>query len=223
LFLAEAKKEPTKPKRERAGWEAHDDYYWGFFNPDLFTQAAVPECKNTGWGSKLHQHFVGLSLDLARAEQDGPLHVSKSPCNCNECILLKFEACEMKKLVGAVRKIAQAAPLARASYRPQIAPLLEFAQALYPGVVAAVRACTDDLHMEGSSWLVKVLSRSFIVEEDTMQTTDEFEKGWTVVEAQYYSIEQESPRGYSLLREKREALHCGEPYGEAEGHCFRAH
>jgi hypothetical protein len=57
--------------------------------------------------------------------------------------------------------------------------------------------------MEGSYWLVKVLSRSFMVEEDTMHATDEFEKGWTVVEAQYFSIEQESPRGYRLLREKR--------------------
>lgn len=70
-------------------------------------------------------------------------------------------------------------------------------------MVAAVRACTDDLHMEGSYWLVKVLSRSFEVEEDTVHASDEFEKGWTVVEAQYYSIEQESPRGYRLLREKR--------------------
>jgi len=132
--------------------------------------------------------------------------VSKSPCNCNGCIVLKFEACEMKQVVGTVRRIAEAAPLARASSRPQIAPLLEFAQALYPGMVAAVRACADDMYMEGSFWLVKVLSRSFVVEEDTVHATDEFEKGWTVVEAQYYSLEQESPRGYRLLRDKRYVL-----------------
>jgi hypothetical protein len=38
--------------------------------------------------------------------------------------MLKFKACEMKQLVDAVRKIAQAAPLARALSRPQTAPLL---------------------------------------------------------------------------------------------------
>lgn len=70
-------------------------------------------------------------------------------------------------------------------------------------MVAAVRACTDDLHMEGSCWLLKVLGHSFVVEEDTIHATDEFKKGWTVVEAQYYSLEQENPRGYRLLREKR--------------------
>eukprot|EP00962_Isochrysis_galbana_P050899 scaffold22257_cov107-Isochrysis_galbana.AAC.1 len=37
------------------------------------------------------------------------------------------------------------------------------------------RACTDDLHMEGSYRLVKVLSCSFQVEEDTVHATDEFE------------------------------------------------
>jgi len=51
--------------------------------------------------------------------------------------MLNFEACKMKLLMGgAVRKIAQAAPLAHASSRPQITPLLEFAQAqvLFPGI-----------------------------------------------------------------------------------------
>lgn len=203
VFLARQKQEPSIPKLSKAGWEAHDDYYWGFYNPDLFTLAVVPECRNTGWGSKVHQHFVGLSLDLDRAEQDGPLHVSKSPCNCNACIMLKFDDCEMKQVVGAVRQVPKAAPLAHASSRPQIQPLLEFAQALQPGMVIAVRACEDDLDMEGAYWLIKVLSRSFMVEEDIVHATDEFEKGWEVVEAQYYSLEQESPRGYRLLRDKR--------------------
>lgn len=74
------------------------------------------------------------------------------------------------------------------------------------GRSSVLRACTDDLHMEGSYWLVKVLSCSFQVEEDTVHATDEFEKGWTVVEAQYYSLEQESPRGYRLLPEKSDTL-----------------
>jgi len=99
--------------------------------------------------------------------------------------MLNFEACKIKELVGAVRRIPQAAPLAHASSRPQIALLLEFAQALRPGpgMVAALRACMDDLHMDGSYWLVKVLSCSFQVEEDTVHATDEFLKrvGWTVV------------------------------------------
>jgi hypothetical protein len=61
-------------------------------------------------------------------------------------------------------------------------------------------------------WLVKVLGRSFIVNEDTIHATDEFEKEWTVVEAQYYSIERDSHHGQWL---QASATRCGEPYGAA--------
>lgn len=62
LFLAEAKKEPTKPKRERAGWEAHDDYYWGFSTRtssrrlrclSARTLAGAQSCTSISWGSHL--------------------------------------------------------------------------------------------------------------------------------------------------------------------------
>ena len=97
---------------------------------------------------------------------------------------------------GVQPKRAERGEVARTN---QIECLVEWAKLLKPGMVVAVRASTDKEHIEGKYWLLLVDSEAIEMPEDMVHSTNEFEEGWLVVRGRWYSLEQKSPRGYTLL------------------------
>ena len=45
---------------------------------------------------------------------------------------------------------------------------------------------TADKHMEGDIWFCKLLGATYVAPEDMLHSSDEIQKGWWVVKAQYY-------------------------------------
>jgi len=77
-----------------------------------------------------------------------------------------------------------------------------WAKVLKPGMVVAVRASAAEHGLEGSFWLALIMSEAFPVTEDMVHQSAEYEAGFLVVKAKYYSLEQRSPRGYVLKDEE---------------------
>ena len=55
-------------------------------------------------------------------------------------------------------------------------------------------------------WFCLLLGAPYEAAEDLLDSTDSIEKGWLIVDAQYFSRVQRSPRGYQLLPGKRTLL-----------------
>lgn len=199
LYLAVHKQFPSIPKHMKRGWESADRYFYGFMDSSKFTKFAVPDADAKGWGSKSFGEKVGLCTDRAKAEKEGPLHVRHSFCACKPCICLEFDKCEMMQHVGKMTRVSAPLDNSAATRRPMLESLEEWADCLCAGMLVAVRAGEG----EHDYWLAKLLGSAFAVPSSLVHAGDEYEEGWLVVEAQYYDIEQRSPRGFKLLPQKK--------------------
>ena len=78
LHMAEHKQTPSIAKANKAGWEAPQDYYYGFFETAKFTKRAVPDATGFKHCARGHHQFSGACQDLELAERNGPLQVAGS-------------------------------------------------------------------------------------------------------------------------------------------------
>ena len=69
--------------------------------------------------------------------------------------------------------------------------------------VWALAAIPHDRHIEGDVWFCRLCSKVTTALEDSLDATDEIQKGWLVVKAKYYYRVQRSPRGYQLQAQVR--------------------
>ena len=97
-------------------------------------------------------------------------------------------------------------PLSKGSARVregQLLSLHEFGERLEGGMLVAVNVDDDERHLEGDYWLALLLGGAFECPEDLVHATDVFEAGWLVVRIKWYSLKQNSQRGYILKPEER--------------------
>lgn len=205
LHLAAFYSRPTvcKSTSKEPGWLAADRYIYCFYDTSKFTRFTVPESKGFS-GSHSHHHFVGLCVDRAKAERDGPVHARHMFCSCYACIMHKFDECEMQAQVGKMR--VHSCPLLSSSQlrRPLMRSLQDFADDLCTGMVVATRVAQDQRRLEFGRpyWLARVLSPAFAAPSDMLYAGCEIEEGSLVVEVQWYELQDEERHGYKLNPEK---------------------
>ena len=202
LFLADHRRKPSVGQESKDGFQAVTKYFWGFFDTAKFTKSKVPDCEARGWKCNDQHMYAGLCADLQKAERDGPLRVNRMFCVCLPCSLLDFERCEMTAMMGRSRPVTVPLPRNTPSRVSQLESLDAWAKVLKPGMVVAVRAPAAEHGLEGSFWLALIMSEAFPVTEDMVHQSAEYEAGFLVVKAKYYSLEQRSPRGYVLKDEE---------------------
>ena len=203
LFMAEHKQAPSIAKANKAGWEAPQDYYYGFFDTAKFTKRAVPDA--TGFkGCRGHHVFHGACQDLELAERNGPLQVCKMFCACNACLVGQFDACIMMAEMGRmVRQPKGALRMKGAALSHSMMLSLEaFADALDAGWLVAVDADKAEHDLEGVYWLARLSGPAFVVPEDMVHSGQQYCEGWLVAPGQWYKLKQRSERGYELLEPK---------------------
>jgi len=196
------RRKPSVGQEAKDGFQAVTKYFWGFFDTAKFTKSKVPDCEARGWKCNDQHMYAGLCADLQKAERDGPLRVNRMFCVCLPCSLLDFERCEMTAMMGRSRPVTVPLPRNTPSRVSQLESLDAWAKVLKPGMVVAVRAPAAEHGLEGSFWLALIMSEAFPVTEDMVHQSAEYEAGFLVVKAKYYSLEQRSPRGYVLKDEE---------------------
>lgn len=198
LYLSDLLRAPATAKELKDGWEAPTKYFFGFMDTAKFTKSRVPTAEARGWDCNKKHFYVGRCADVHRALSVGPLETSTMFCSCNPCLLFDFDNCEMAAQRGSMASVLVPLKRGEVARTNQIDSLVEWSKTLKPGMVVAVRAAGDEVHIEGKYWLVLIASEAFEIPEDMAHSTDEFEEGWLVVRARFYSLVQKSPRGYKL-------------------------
>jgi len=203
LYLAKHKPGPSVDKADKTGWEAPGRYIWAFYDTAKFTKFTVPDSDGFK-GGRDHHEFVGLCRDRQRAVRDGPLHVRMMFCACDPCLLLDFDRCEMRSVVG--RMVRREAPLPRgrapAPQRPKEMCLEDWTDALDDGQLVAESAGEDGQGDSEVYSLARLCGKAFAVPEDMCHCAQQFSEGILVAPGQRYVLRQRSERGYELLLEK---------------------
>ena len=71
-------------------------------------------------------------------------------CLCTQCLLGKFEACEMKvQMGGSLQRVSAPLAVGVQERQPQLQSLEAFAEALDEGMLVAVRAERAEHYIEG--------------------------------------------------------------------------
>lgn len=208
LWLAKHKQVPTVAKVKKDGWWAVDNIYYGYFDPKLFTQLAVPTAKGFDGSSSKHR-FVGVCMDPEKSRRDGPLQVSTAFCGCAKCCVFDFRDCLMKSVGGMATQMKQVTvPVVAASGAPsQSATLEEFAHELAAGQLRAVRVDSAEQGVEGNWWLCHILGPAIQASEQQVHATDLFEEGWWIVEIEWYEWQASTlPRKYKIKAGSRRWL-----------------
>ena len=201
LWLAQHKQEPSVAKVKKDGWWAIDNIYYGYYNPKLFTQVAVPTAKGFDGSASKHR-FVGVSTD-SKAMHEGPVDVSTAFCGCLKCCRFDFRNCLMKGVGGMATQMKRVSvPRVSVSGAPsQSATLAEFASELAKGQLRAVRVDSKEQGLEGKWWLCLICGPATQASERQAHATDLFEAGWWIVEVEWYEYQEStSPRKYKLLK-----------------------
>jgi len=199
LYMAEHKPQPSVAKANKSGWEAPENYYYGYFDTRLFTKAAIPDAEGFK-DCRKHNYFMGMSKDPDKAERDGPLRVKKLFDACDACLLGKFDECCMQSEVGKmVRQPLGAKAKGGVLSRSQMLRLEDFADALDKGWLTAVDVDASEQKLEGVYWLARLTGPAFTVPEDLVHGGQEYRDGWLVAPGQWYILRQKSERGYELL------------------------
>ena len=80
--------------------------FWGYYDHKQFTALNVPKAVGFKGSHEMHM-FAGLGADADEARLNGPLTVRGNPCACKPCTAGNFDACEMKDVFGAVRRVTR--------------------------------------------------------------------------------------------------------------------
>jgi hypothetical protein len=194
LYLARHRATPALAKLVKDGWWTVGRIFYAYYDHRQFTALNVP--KAVGFKDSHECHlFAGLGQDVEAARLHGPLTVRGNVCACNPCTAGIFDDCEMKALIGPVRRVKAPREQNATSSLRQVDSLQQWAASLKKGQLVATRVMRDEACIEGLYWLIVLLGVPYTLEQDTVFNTDHFEKGDLVVKASYYKLERANLEG----------------------------
>mmetsp|Transcript_4442 Transcript_4442/g.11661 ORF Transcript_4442/g.11661 Transcript_4442/m.11661 type:complete len:287 (+) Transcript_4442:209-1069(+) len=207
LYLARHRPTPELAKLVKDGWWTVGRIFYAYYDHRQFTALNVP--KAIGFKDSHECHlFAGLGKDAEAARLNGPLSVRGNVCACPLCTAGNFDDCEMKALLGPVRRTKVPREQKATAALRQMESLQLWAAALKKGQLMSSRVASDEACIEGLYWLQLLLGTPYTLEEDTIFNGDTFEAGDLVVKTSYYKLKSASLEGglrsYSLMDGKQE-------------------
>jgi hypothetical protein len=206
-WLAINKPHPTTSKLQKRGWESIEKIFYGYIDTKLITKWAMPDADGSKFeGSKSCSFFSGVCTDATRAEKYGPVQARAECCPCLECLCGRYDSCLLQSEHGRMRSYT--VPKLGAAQKPQMMALHEWADSLCKGQVVVFVAHAADVHMEGVYWLALLLDDAFAATAKMAHASDEFEEGWLLVRAKWYThvpeaIHPKGWRAYALLDQEK--------------------
>ena len=82
---------------------------------------------------------------------------------------------------------------------PQLLSLEKYADWLEAKRLVAINVDESQVELEGPYWLALLTGAAFVVDEDMMHTGQQYRAGWIVAPGRWYTLRQQSERGYELL------------------------
>ena len=180
IYLAQHRATPAMAKMWKDGWWTVGRIFWGYYDHKQFTALNVPRAVGFKGSHEMHM-FAGLGADADEARLNGPLTARGNPCACKPCTAGNFDACEMKDIFGAVRRVKVPRESNATSGLRQLESLQIFAASCKKGSLAATRVVAAEVGLEGLYYLVLLSCIPYTLTKETLFGGDTFDEGDLVV------------------------------------------
>ena len=192
LYLAQHHPKPKQEDDMKEGLWTPQRIFYGFYSDDVLS-AKKPAHFKAYKPSMCYHSRVGLCQDAATVKSTGPIVARKCFCACPSCRVggslgFDYKKCLVNGITGTPRLKHCPALKPVSGAQTQTAALTELSNSITKGAVYAIRVAADNVGIEGSYWLCKILQEPYVCPEDVLHCGQLFNKGFLLAGISWLSL-----------------------------------